>query len=125
MGVRPAAWSVLPRPAAIVPTAAGPRSVSISEAVEKAPEDPTDAGQRGCRSRRGCALSRHRLVVVGAHDGIHDLALVEGVRSGDGGHEADEHPVAHHLRLESGRAVRVPYGLTRTRDLDPDAELKH
>ena len=41
------------------------------------------------------------------------------------GHETDEHPVAHHLGLEPGRAVGIPHCFSPTRQSDADPELVH
>ena len=94
----------------------------VAEAVEEAAEDAAVAGERGSR-RRGGALGRDGLVVVGAGDGVDDLVFVEVLRAFDRGHEPHEHAVLHHLRLKTGRAVVIPFGLAPAGQRDPDAEI--
>ena len=83
--------------------------LAVAESVQEAPEDAAFPGQRGGRGRGDRMLPGHRLVIVGPRDGVDDLFLIEVLGSFDLGHEPDEHPVAHHLSLEAGGAVGVPF----------------
>jgi hypothetical protein len=65
------------------------------------------------------------MVVVGPHDGVDDLVIVEGLGTLDLRHETDKSPVAHHLSLEPGGAVCVPDRFTPVRERHADAELIH
>jgi hypothetical protein len=69
------------------------------------------------------APPRDRLVVVGLRDRVDGLLLVEVLGAGDRRHEADQHAVAHDLRLEPGGAVGVPDRLPAVGQRDPHPEL--
>jgi hypothetical protein len=75
------------------------RRLLLAEAAEEAAEQAALAGQR--RSWRRChrALRGYRRVVVGPGDGVHDLGLVEVLRTLDKRYVPDEHAIAHDLGL--------------------------
>ena len=77
------------------------------------------AGGGACRRWRG-----DRLVVVGAHDRVDRPGRRRSPRSPRSDRdEADQHAVAHHLRLEPSGAVAVPDGGAPAGQPDRDAEL--
>src|SRR5262249_52963835 len=96
---------------------------AVAETVEEAPEDPALGRQWLLRRRRGGALPGDRLVVVRAADRLDDLLVVPVLGAFELGDKTDEHPVAHHLRLDAKGAVGVPDRLASVAQDDPDAEL--
>src|SRR5260370_1634783 len=107
----------------VTPAETDPRALPISEAVQEAAEDAALTGQRRGRRRRDRTLPGHRLVVVGPRDGIDDLLLIEVVGPLDHGYETDEHSIAHHLSLNAGGAIGVPFPLTPAGQRHADPEL--
>src|ERR1700731_3831592 len=105
------------------PRSCGRGGLLSPEAAEDPAEQAALAGQRRCGRRRDRALGGDRLVVVGPRDGIDGLWLVEVLGALDLGHEPDQVPVLHDLRLKPDRAVGVPFGLAPVVQVHPHPEL--
>src|SRR5690242_4465220 len=82
--------------------------VVLAEAVGEAAEDTALVRKR--LPWRGCfgALVAFGPVIVGPGDGVHDLRLVECVRTGNLRHEADQVAVEQDLGFKAGRTLGTP-----------------
>src|ERR1700745_1257616 len=95
---------------------------ALAEAAEEAPEPPALSHQRRGGRRRLREFPADGLVIVGSRDGVHDLRLVECLRTRNLGDEAHQVPVEQHLGLQGRRAFVTPDRLAAAAEHDTYSE---
>jgi uncharacterized protein len=93
----------------------------VAKAAKEPPEHATVPGQRLAGRRCHRLLMSLGFVVVGPGDGVNDLVLGEGLRTGDLRDEADQVPVLDHLGRQAAGALGAPNRLPAGREHDVHA----